>query len=94
MRLLSNFFSVLIEIPGYVFCIIVMDCWGRRPILSFCQIVSGVACIGCGLLQGQPQLQALQVWASHIHIFFAVKYLLAEICNVQITFKPVPVIKY
>ena len=35
----SNFFlSVLIEIPGYVFCILVMDCWGRRPILSFCQV--------------------------------------------------------
>ena len=35
----SNFFlSVLVEIPGYIFCIIVMDCWGRRPILSFCQV--------------------------------------------------------
>ena len=35
----SNFFlSVLIEIPGYVFCILVMDCWGGRPILSFCQV--------------------------------------------------------
>ena len=48
----TNFFlSVLVEIPGYIFCILVMDCWGRRPILSFCQIVSGIACIICGLLQ-------------------------------------------
>ena len=31
--------SVMIEIPGYLFCIFVMDCWGRRPILSFCQVV-------------------------------------------------------
>ena len=30
--------SVLVEIPGYLFCIFVMDCWGRRPILSFCQV--------------------------------------------------------
>ena len=30
--------SVLVDIPGYLFCIIVMDCWGRRPILSFCQV--------------------------------------------------------
>ena len=29
----------MIEIPGYLFCIFVMDCWGRRPILSFCQVV-------------------------------------------------------
>ena len=64
--------SVLIEIPGYIFCILVMDSWGRRPILSFCQAVSGIACIFCGLLQGQtqPGLQGLQV------ILFAVEYLL------------------
>lgn len=37
----SNFmWSVLVEIPGYFFCIFVMDCWGRRPILSFCQVKS------------------------------------------------------
>ena len=55
--------SVFIEIPGCIFCILVMDCWGRRPILTFCQIFSGVACIACGLLQGveDPSLQLLQV---------------------------------
>ena len=43
----TNFLlSVFIEIPGYLFCIFLMDYWGRRPILSFCQIVSGIACIG------------------------------------------------
>ena len=31
----------MIEIPGYIFCILVMDCWGRRPILSFCQVING-----------------------------------------------------
>merc|ERR1719431_1630426 len=70
----SNFFlSVLIEIPGYIFCILVMDSWGRRPILSFCQAVSGIACIFCGLLQGQtnPGLQGLQVFLSLIGKFGA-----------------------
>ena len=33
----------MIEIPGYIFCILVMDCWGRRPILSFCQVINGDA---------------------------------------------------
>jgi len=70
----TNFMlSVMIEIPGYVFCILVMDCWGRRPILSFCQIVSGVACIFCGLLQGQtdPDLKNLQVFLSLLGKFGA-----------------------
>lgn len=70
----SNFFlSVLIEIPGYIFCILVMDCWGRRPILSFCQIVSGVACVICGLLQGVEDegLQAFQIFLSLIGKFGA-----------------------
>merc|ERR1719510_382837 len=70
----TNFMlSVMIEIPGYLFCIFVMDCWGRRPILSFCQIVSGVACIFCGLLQGQtdPDLKNLQVFLSLLGKFGA-----------------------
>ena len=31
-------FSVLVDIPGYVFCMVVMECWGQRPILSICQV--------------------------------------------------------
>ena len=27
-----------------------MDCWGRRPILSFCQAIAGISCIIAGLL--------------------------------------------
>ena len=27
-----------------------MDCWGRRPILAFCQIVSGTSCLAAGLM--------------------------------------------
>ena len=65
--------SVFIEIPSAICCILVIDCWGRRPTLTFCQVtnsprwpiqvVSGLACVVCGLLQGvqDPGLQALQV---------------------------------
>jgi len=70
----SNYLlSVFIEIPGCIFCILVMDCWGRRPILTFCQIFSGVACIACGLLQGveDPSLQLLQVSLSLVGKFGA-----------------------
>ena len=35
---------------GYLFGLFLMDCWGRRPILTFCQIVSGVCCIVAGLM--------------------------------------------
>ena len=63
--------SCLIEIPGDIFCLIVMDCWGRRPILSFCQAVSGVACILTGLLQGIPSVAGLQVFFSLVGKFMA-----------------------
>merc|ERR1711934_504643 len=53
------------------FCILVMDCWGRRPILSFCQLVSGIACIGAGLLAGQEELIILQVFLSLVGKFGA-----------------------
>ncbi|XP_023325049.1 organic cation transporter protein isoform X2 [Eurytemora carolleeae] len=52
--------SVLIEIPSYLFCIFLMDIWGRRPILSFCQIISGVSCIIIAFLEGS-NLQGVEV---------------------------------
>ena len=30
--------SVFIEIPSAICCIMVIDCWGRRPTLTFCQV--------------------------------------------------------
>ena len=43
-------FSVFIEIPGYIFCLLTLNSCGRRPILSLCQVVSGLACISCSFL--------------------------------------------
>ena len=58
----SNFcLIIIVEIPSYFFCIFVMDCWGRRPILSFCQVLSGLFCILAALLQEYPSLGILQV---------------------------------
>merc|ERR1719239_2084990 len=70
----TNFLlSVFIEIPSAICCILVIDCWGRRPTLSFCQVVSGLACVVCGLLQGvqDPGLQALQLVLSLVGKFGA-----------------------
>ena len=47
----SNLLLVsFIEIPGYIFAILVIDCWGRRPVLSLCQLIGGTASIFAGLL--------------------------------------------
>ena len=49
----TNFqLSVAIEIPAYICCLFMIDHWGRRPVLSFCQVFSGLACITCALLMG------------------------------------------
>ncbi|XP_023325051.1 organic cation transporter protein [Eurytemora carolleeae] len=67
----GNFFlSVLIEIPSYIFCIFLMDIWGRRPILSFCQIISGVSCIIIAFLEGSG-LQGLEIFLSLLGKFGA-----------------------
>ena len=63
--------SCFIEIPGYLFCIFVMECWGRRPILSFCQLVSGISCIAAGLMNGVEALKHLQIVLSLIGKFGA-----------------------
>lgn len=68
----TNFLlSVCVEIPGYLFCIFVMDCWGRRPILSFAQLISGISCIFAGLLFNNEDLGGLQVFLSLIGKFGA-----------------------
>ena len=57
----NYFLTAFFEIPGYLFAMLVMDCWGRRPILAFCQLVAGVGCISAGLLAGHEDLAILQV---------------------------------
>ena len=40
----------MIEIPSYVFNILVMDHWGRKPIFVSSLFLTGVACISAGFL--------------------------------------------
>lgn len=67
--------SVSIEIPAYIFCILVMDCWGRRPILSFCQAIAGISCIIAGLLfdeiEDNEKLIPAQIFFSLVGKFMA-----------------------
>ena len=45
----ANFsLSAAIEIPSYVFAVLVIDRIGRKPLLIFCQILAGVTCIVAG----------------------------------------------
>ena len=67
--------GVCIEIPAYIFCILVMDCWGRRPILSFCQAIAGISCIIAGLLfdeiEENKNLIPAQIFFSLVGKFMA-----------------------
>ena len=53
--------SILIEIPAGLFAMAVMDCWGRKPILAFCQFLPGLACVFAGLLVENAAMAPLQV---------------------------------
>lgn len=48
---------ILVEIPAHFFCIVLMDTWGRKPVLSFCQILSGLSCILAGFAEDITWLQ-------------------------------------
>ncbi|XP_013114234.1 carcinine transporter [Stomoxys calcitrans] len=41
----SFFLSAVVEIPSYLVCWFLMDCWGRRWPLSLSMILGGVACV-------------------------------------------------
>lgn len=67
--------GVAIEIPGYIFCILVMECWGRRPILSFCQAIAGASCVISGMLfdeiEENKSLIPVQIFFSIVGKFMA-----------------------
>uniref|UniRef100_A0A1A9WLX5 Major facilitator superfamily (MFS) profile domain-containing protein n=1 Tax=Glossina brevipalpis TaxID=37001 RepID=A0A1A9WLX5_9MUSC len=42
---LSFFLSAVVEIPSYLVCWFLMDCWGRRWPLSLSMILGGLACV-------------------------------------------------
>ncbi|XP_045029246.1 carcinine transporter isoform X3 [Daphnia magna] len=56
---LSFFLSSVVEIPGYIFCLLLMDRWGRRMTLCSCMILSGVAAISTALLPTDAEMLTL-----------------------------------
>ena len=48
-----------IEIPSYIFCICIMDHWGRKPIFISSLLISGVAAIPAGFLEDGAVRSAL-----------------------------------
>lgn len=53
---LNTLLGVLIEAPGYLLAMLTMDRFGRKPILVLCQILSGLACIGAGVVSSYSLL--------------------------------------
>jgi len=63
-KLGSNIFvtfilGALVEIPGYLGCMLLIDVWGRKPFFVVCLLLTGVFCIGAGLLNAGALRTAL-----------------------------------
>ena len=52
----SQISSALMGIPAYIFCILLMDRWGRKPICCFGSILCGITCVVAGFMKGNLQL--------------------------------------
>ena len=48
--------AALTEIPAYVFVILFMDHWGRKPLCCFSFFLTGIICIPAGFADGNIQL--------------------------------------
>ena len=51
----SAILSALIEIPSYVFVMLFVDNFGRKPILVFTLFLTGISCIPAGYVTGNFQ---------------------------------------
>ena len=59
-----NFFlSSLIEVPSYIFVTLVVDFWGRKPLLIFCLTLSGGSLVAAGAVYAL-QLDGVVVFLS------------------------------
>ena len=53
---ISTIAAALTEIPAYVFVMLVMDHWGRKPLCWFSFKLTGIICIPAGFTHGNLQL--------------------------------------
>ena len=49
----SFILSAVVEIPSYIYCTLVMDRWGRKPIFVSSLLLTGVACIPAAFLDDE-----------------------------------------
>ena len=52
----STVAAALIEVPAYLFVMLVMDHWGRKPTCCFSFMLTGILCIPAGYASGNLQL--------------------------------------
>ena len=52
----STVAAALTEVPAYLFVMLVMDHWGRKPTCCFSFMLTGIICIPAGYTSGNLQL--------------------------------------
>ena len=65
---ISQILAALMGIPSYVFCIFLMDIWGRKPICCFGSILCGIVSIAAGFNDGMAQLILTLIGITYIYI--------------------------
>ena len=60
----SQISAAIMGIPSYLFCILLMDRAGRKPICCFGSILCGIACIAAGFTGGNFQLVSTLIGES------------------------------
>ena len=48
---ISSILAALIEVPSYIFCIFVLDRWGRKPLFVTMLFLTGVTAIPAGFME-------------------------------------------
>ena len=48
---ISFILTALIELPSYIFCILIMDHWGRKPIFVSALFLTGISAISAGVIK-------------------------------------------
>lgn len=62
--------AIAVEIPAHFACLLVLDRWGRKPVLGFSQLLAGLTCVAAGFIT-TPSLQWLQICLALIGKFGA-----------------------
>ena len=70
----SQISAAVMGIPSYIFCILLMDRWGRKPICCFGSILCGIASIAAGFTEGNIQLVSTLIGRILKRLFLYIKY--------------------